>query len=575
MKALLLAFLSLAAYTAGADALACSVLNVSTDETVLVGRNHDWWEDAETSRYVVEFVPGAAGAHGAVFGVARFRGIIAVFEGMNDRGLFAGIAAVPRLPVPRSPQARVMIGTLVRHLLEEAATVEEATAVARRWNPEFYGEYPDHIMVVDASGKSVVLEWVGGELRIVEKQGRFHHMTNAYLSPAEPAVLPYWAVDGRYDTIRTQLEGGGGTSIDGVFSVLSSVTQTAPGATTETSFVYDLRARTATLAFRRGYDRRFAFRLDEELARGLHSVVLRELSGGTLPAAPHVKEALIHVRSGEVFRSEPGRADVQLTALGYDTSLTCALDGRIAFSRFELFDPAELAASRLAVHVIGPTGEIRQLTSGDRADVFTVWPRGGGDQLYVGRLHPVPAKRLVYRTRASAKPGDEVLVSDPAHDERVFTSFRDGRILVESDRDGGFRLYALRPGPDGRPAAYQPIRTAFRVRGRLDKVTLSPDERQVLFEMAPGNGLYVQGQARAYRARFDARTLTISAPTPIGTEQDHAYLARWGKDGSAFYYQSDRTGSNLLYRYDLRKRSATAVTDGALKDSYCVPGMPH
>lgn len=584
MRLLLAPLLSLVAYTAGAEALACAVFNVSTEDTVLVGRNHDWYDDSDVgpyaARYALEFVPGAAGKHGAVFGVARFRGIVAVFEGMNERGLFVGVAAVPKLPVIPSSLPPTTIGALVRLLVEGAATVDEATALARRWHPGFSGDDPNHLMVVDASGASVVLEWVDGALRVVAKQGRAQHMANAYLSPAEPGVVPAWATDGRYERIRAQLDGGGGTTVDGAFAVLASVAQTSPGIHTQTSFVHDLRARTSTLVFQRAHDRRFGFRLDEELAKGVHTIVARELAGGAAPAAPAAQgaaEPLVFGRYGELFRQEPGRAGgVQLTALGYDISLGCAPDGRISFSRFVYFDPTGPAGSRLAAYVIGRSGDVRQLTDGTRGDIFTVWPRSGGDELYLGRIDQRLGKKLVYRTSATASPGDEVLVSDPAHDERVFGAMRDGRLVVESDREGGFHLFALRPARDGAPAAYQRIRTAFPVEGRFDKVTISPDEKQILFELGPGDGMFLQGRAQAHRARFDARTLTISAPKPIGTSIDGVFTARWGKDGRSIYYLSNRTGRNHVYRHDLRTGAARRVTaDDLPHDGYCVPGAPH
>ena len=83
------------------------------------------------------------------------------FDGMNERGLAVAMAQVP---AARSASGERPAGSLgvMRLVLDEAATVEEAVAIFRRTAIDFCGGPPLHYLVADATGASAVVEYVDG-----------------------------------------------------------------------------------------------------------------------------------------------------------------------------------------------------------------------------------------------------------------------------------------------------------------------------------------------------------------------------------------------------------------------------
>lgn len=577
---------ALAAALPAGEALACTVLNVTTDETVLVGRNQDWFDETRAGplrvRYLLEFVPAAEGRRGAALGTAALADRHLVFEGMNDAGLYVGLAATPRVPVTRDPRKLAATSSeLVRALLARAATVEEAVAAARVRSLQDPPSSPStsHFMVVDPSGRSAVLEYVGDELRVVPKQGRHQHMTDDYLTPVELRARPFWATDGRHARAARLLAAGGGRDQEGVLSILRAVVMTEVSWATQYALVYDLRARTLALAPDRRWDEVTTFQLDRELAQGLHSIATRspgapvrtELS----PAAIWGAEVVSSV-DGELYRHAPGGGSRQVTALATDAQVTCGEDGRLAFSRLLTGAPLGLGLGgrRTALYTVRADGtELHQLTDGASADLWPVWSSRDAGVVLFSRLTP-RQRWEIHRTRAGSRPGDEQRLSDGRQSERLLAALRDGRLLVESDRHGAVELFALTPRAPRAPPRYERLEARPPLAGRVAALALSPDEAQALVTVVPaGAGLAATGRL-AYLARFDPRTLVLSDARPLGRAPDDVASARFGPDGRSLFYLSGRTGSSQLYRRDLDTGDETRVTLGdAAQDSYCLPGV--
>lgn len=571
------------------DAVACSILNVTTPDTVIVGRNHDYFDESHTGplrvRYLVEFVPGSKGKHGTFLATAALNGFHIAFEGMNDSGLFVGLTATAKVPITPDPgKPAVNSSELVRLLLEKTTTVEEAVAEVRKYSLQDVTSAPSsHFMFVDPTGKSAVVEFIGDEMRVVRKQGDHQHITNAYLTPVKlTPPQPHWVTDGRFARGKELLEAGGGGSVDGAFAVLRELSQTELSWATQYSTVYDLRKRTIVLVADRLWERRATFQLDQELAQGLHSIATRSLTEPPRARASTVALGGLEVVTsvdGELYRLGGGEArDVQLTALAFDFNIACSGDGRIAFARLLATAPFGLDGWRAALHVVRADGTgLRQLTDGAKGDMVPVWPKRDTGELFFGRLNS-RSRWEIYVTRADAKPGQEQIVSDYYQSERLFTAMKDGRLLIESDREPGFPLYALTPRKGKAEALYERVEIRFEVIGRIDKLTLSSDETQALFEMGPGGGPKFQGKGQVtYVARFDAKALALFDLRPLGRASEGMFWARWGRDGKSAFYLSDKvqSGKNQLYRKDLATGVETRVTEGNVgaHESFCFPGV--
>lgn len=101
-----------------------------------------------------------------------------LMDGMNRHGVAVADMAVPHAEPPVDPDKPTVIhSTLMRLIIDYARNVDEAIELARSYNVNFV-EVPVHLMVADASGKSRVIEFNGGELRVTSGHESWQLCTN-------------------------------------------------------------------------------------------------------------------------------------------------------------------------------------------------------------------------------------------------------------------------------------------------------------------------------------------------------------------------------------------------------------
>ncbi len=157
------------------------------------------------------------------------------FDGMNEKGLAIGMAAVPEQPLPNDP-ARQTIGSLgvMRVVLDQAATVDEAVAILGNYNIDFEGGPPLHYLIAERSGKAAVVEFYQGEMRVIPNTSAWHLMTNFLLSQAGSDPRGECL---RYDTLQSALSAANGqVEARQAMQMLESVAQSS----TQWSVVYGL-----------------------------------------------------------------------------------------------------------------------------------------------------------------------------------------------------------------------------------------------------------------------------------------------------------------------------------------------
>jgi predicted choloylglycine hydrolase len=253
--------------------IACSLFHVSTPDTVIAGRNHDWFDEGSSLKYLIEFYPSATGRNGTFFNVANLMTMHLAFEGINDKGLFMGLAAVPKTTITNDNSKMLINGCgIIRNILEKCSTVDEAVDEFKKYSVYVDQSspigFPNHYMLADSSGKSAVIELVNSEIRVMKKKGNFQCMTNAYLSEVKCDDVPFWAKDNRYNILISCLENNNKVNINDSLSILSKVAQTMPFSCTQTSIVYDLKNKIITIVWQRQYDKRIIINLEEELKKG-------------------------------------------------------------------------------------------------------------------------------------------------------------------------------------------------------------------------------------------------------------------------------------------------------------------
>jgi hypothetical protein len=124
------------------------------------------------------------------------------FDGMNERGLVIGMAAVPPGQMRPSPD-KPTLGSLgvIRRMLDRASTVDEAVTIMQSYNIDLTGGPPIHYLIADRSGRAALVEFYQGKLVIIPNESPWHLATNFLRAAVESAEGQCW----RYDAISQRL----------------------------------------------------------------------------------------------------------------------------------------------------------------------------------------------------------------------------------------------------------------------------------------------------------------------------------------------------------------------------------
>ena len=192
------------------DSDACTrVCYHGSDSTFVVARCLDWKTPIPTNLYVypagIEKVssdqPGAikwTSKYGAVYAVGYDGGIT---EGMNDRGLVVnGLFCKGTVYSNADTEGRppMSLAMFVGWLLDLNATTDECVEVLQKHDFNIGGATFDggtvsalHWGITDASGKSVIVEFDNGNIRIHD-MGDYYAMTNDPQWPSMSSIIDYW-----------------------------------------------------------------------------------------------------------------------------------------------------------------------------------------------------------------------------------------------------------------------------------------------------------------------------------------------------------------------------------------------
>ncbi len=261
---------------AGGPAWGCSLFAALADpEEQVFGRNFDWTfspalllfnhpEDGYTSAAMVDIeYLGYAGDESERLTdrpVDELLGLLDAsrlpFDGMNEKGLVVGMAAVPRAFVPADPTKDTVDSLgIIRLALDGAATVTEAVDIMRSHNVDFEGQTPLHYLLADATGDSALVEYHEGAIEVIRSGTGWHQMTNFVQSAVDDTA----GHCDRYDAITEELEASGG-ALDpaGAMALLGRVAQSS----TQWSMVYDLTTGEMSVVMGQDYDRTHSFSFD-------------------------------------------------------------------------------------------------------------------------------------------------------------------------------------------------------------------------------------------------------------------------------------------------------------------------
>lgn len=160
------------------------------------------------------------------------------FDGMNSSGLVIGMAAVPFSPLPeQTDSATVSSLGIMRQILDQASDVGEALAILSSVNLDWGGGPPLHYLISDRHGKSVLVEFIDGDIVILESGEAWQAATN-FLQGS--AIKDHSGLCQRYDLLQSTLEQlGGALSTDQAMELLARVAQVGLDSGTQWSVVYN------------------------------------------------------------------------------------------------------------------------------------------------------------------------------------------------------------------------------------------------------------------------------------------------------------------------------------------------
>lgn len=134
-------------------------------------------------------------------------------DGMNEKGLSIGVLELETDPTfQMTGKPSLTTTTMIRAVLDKAATVEEAIEIFRKYDMHdlYFDGCTYHYHIADAKGKSVVIEYVDGEINLIypeKKMGNavdYVAAANYYLTEGvdDPDGLGYDRVETVYNALN-------------------------------------------------------------------------------------------------------------------------------------------------------------------------------------------------------------------------------------------------------------------------------------------------------------------------------------------------------------------------------------
>lgn len=178
------------------------------------------------------------------------------FDGMNERGLAIGMAAVPNGELIHDPKKET-IGSLhiMRQILDKAASVGEAIAILSRYNIEFEPGPALHYLMADSSGEAVLVEFHGDQMHLIYNENPWHQATNFLVSKVEESQ----GYCTRYDIISDEmLETGGRLTPASALDLLAKVSQ----INTQWSVLYHMGSGKIDVVMGNNFNQPYQFQLN-------------------------------------------------------------------------------------------------------------------------------------------------------------------------------------------------------------------------------------------------------------------------------------------------------------------------
>lgn len=183
-------------------------------------------------------------------------------DGVNEKGLAVGVLLIDTEPTnQQTDKVDITTTTAIRMMLDKCATVDEAVEMLKNYDMHSSANSCYHFQIADSSGKSVVVEYIGDEMNVIETEAA----TNFLLTPGD---YPFGKGQDRYDTIvRMLAENKYSVSEEEAMEILEAAKQEPSpekDSSTQWSCVYNLTDLTLDVAVGRDYENIYEFSLNEQ-----------------------------------------------------------------------------------------------------------------------------------------------------------------------------------------------------------------------------------------------------------------------------------------------------------------------
>jgi hypothetical protein len=170
------------------------------------------------------------------------------FDGMNEKGVAVGMAAVPSGNMKPDPKKKTVDQLMIiREVLDHAATVDEAIEILGSYNIDM-GTVPIHYLIASVSGNSALVEYYRGEMQVFRNKTPWQQATNFLVASTNGNTKGQcW----RYDQIGQRLSAAGGKlATQQALDLLADVSQ----ENTQWSVVYNMNSGELKIVMRREYN---------------------------------------------------------------------------------------------------------------------------------------------------------------------------------------------------------------------------------------------------------------------------------------------------------------------------------
>ena len=179
-----------------------------------------------------------------------------VVDGMNEAGVGAGILQINIDETHQdNGKSDLLVFCAIRGILDTCASVDEALALLESYDIHSDLGYDYHLFITDRSGRYVVVEWLEGEMVVVEQP----YCTNSVVAPGE--YYDMGTPDGRMDTISECLGTERVVTAEEAMAILDAV-QNEDGFT-EWSCVYNLDDFTVSICLDADYETVYTFSVED------------------------------------------------------------------------------------------------------------------------------------------------------------------------------------------------------------------------------------------------------------------------------------------------------------------------